>query len=154
MYRTRSEAYIKITFNVTLRAKGYENVCCLLIKKKYLSTIHIWNHETEDNQVVKFLTWSDIFSSQKWLDFLATINPNNPVVILHSRWSPHPVIVPIEGAVLFELSHHIILKSEVIELSNGILSDRKWHFKEKPQVTKSQTTIMFLESREQSYHMV
>ena len=57
--------------------------------KKYLSTIHIWNHETEDNQVVKFLTWSDIFSSQKWLDFLATINPNNPVVILHSRWSLH-----------------------------------------------------------------
>jgi hypothetical protein len=44
--------------------------------------------QTEENQVVKFLTWSDIFSSQKWLDFLATINPNNPVVILHSRWSP------------------------------------------------------------------
>jgi hypothetical protein len=27
-------------------------------------------------------------------------NPNNPVVILRSRW-PHPAIVPIEGAVLF-----------------------------------------------------
>ena len=30
-------------------------------------------------------------------------NPNNPVVILHSRWSLHPAIVPIEGAVLFEV---------------------------------------------------
>jgi hypothetical protein len=28
------------------------------------------------------------------------VNPNNPVVILRSRW-PH--LVPIEGAVLFEL---------------------------------------------------
>jgi hypothetical protein len=32
--------------------------------------------------------------------FPLLVNPNNPVVILHSRW-PH--LVPIEGAVLFEL---------------------------------------------------
>ena len=30
-------------------------------------------------------------------------NPNNPVVILRSRWSLHPAIVPIQGAVLFKL---------------------------------------------------
>ena len=30
-------------------------------------------------------------------------NPNNPVVILRSRWSLHLAIVPTEGAVLFEL---------------------------------------------------
>ena len=29
---------------------------------------------------------------------------NNIVVILHSRWSLHLAIVPMEGAVLFELS--------------------------------------------------
>ena len=34
-------------------------------------------------------------------------NPNNPVVILRSRWSLHPAIVPIEGAVLFELPMHM-----------------------------------------------
>jgi hypothetical protein len=28
---------------------------------------------------------------------------NNIVVILHSRWSLHLAIVPMEGAVLFEL---------------------------------------------------
>ena len=33
-------------------------------------------------------------------------NPNNPVVILRSRWSLHPAIVPIEGAVLFELDEN------------------------------------------------
>jgi hypothetical protein len=31
------------------------------------------------------------------------INPNNPVVILRPRWSLHLAIVPIEGAILFEL---------------------------------------------------
>ena len=30
-------------------------------------------------------------------------NPNNPVVILRSRWSPHPAKVSIEGAVLYKL---------------------------------------------------
>ena len=34
-------------------------------------------------------------------------NPNNPVVILRSRWSLHPAIVPIEGVVLFELPMHM-----------------------------------------------
>jgi len=41
------------------------------------------------------------------ISFSARLNPNNPVVILRSRWSLHssyiPAIVPIEGAVLFEL---------------------------------------------------
>ena len=35
-----------------------------------------------------------------------TTNPNNPVVILRSHWSPHPAKVPIEGAVLFKLSYY------------------------------------------------
>ena len=40
--------------------------------------------------------------------FLSTRNPNNPVVILRSRWSPYPATVPIEGAVLFELVNPVI----------------------------------------------
>ena len=31
------------------------------------------------------------------------LNPNNPVVILRSRWSLRPAKVPIEDAVLFKL---------------------------------------------------
>jgi len=38
-----------------------------------------------------------------WRSIIQNLNPNNPVVILLSRWSLHS-IVPIEGAVLFELT--------------------------------------------------
>ena len=45
--------------------------------------------------------------------FLATHNLNNPVVILRFV---HPAIVPIEGAVLFELKEKaMVLTSYIVE---------------------------------------
>ena len=39
------------------------------------------------------------YLSMKYYPDISFDNPNNPVVILRSRWS----LVPLEGAVLFEL---------------------------------------------------
>ena len=45
--------------------------------------------------------------------YTGSINPNNPVAILRSRWSLHHLtIVPIEGAVLFELQRVIRQNTE------------------------------------------
>jgi hypothetical protein len=51
------------------------------------------------------LVWYSWFFCWMSLKGVSTVsNPNNPVVILRSRWSlHHPAIVPIEGAVLFKL---------------------------------------------------
>ena len=52
-------------------------------------------------------------------EFEAESNPNNPVVILCSRWSlhPHPAIVPIEGAVLFKLGRKKKIGHLLVSLS-------------------------------------
>jgi hypothetical protein len=64
-----------------------------VIKKDKFKTIMLTKH--------KFHPLSNIQIKLQILDFP---NPNNPVVILRSRWSLHyPAIVPIEGAVLFKL---------------------------------------------------
>ena len=68
----------------------------------------------------KFHPLSNIQIKLQILDFP---NPNNPVVILRSRWSLHyPAIVPIEGAVLFRsLQYFPRIPSIFSKISRGIL---------------------------------
>ena len=87
-----------------------------------LSLLHIYIYLMN---IFTLLSYTDYISSPYRIElYTRTVasrfvpNSNNPVVILRSRWSLHPAIVPIEGAVLFELfrtmsiSYHV--KSQFI----------------------------------------